>query len=86
MSNGIFFIGNVCNHQGTHLQQSATDTDTTFNIIHDFNCPRKHHRAIAAWRMWKKAIITLCDESKVKVRSPLGKWTLDKNKYMKNWQ
>ena len=43
MSKGIFFIRNIFNHQGTHLQKSAVDTDTTFNFIHDLNCPRKNH-------------------------------------------
>ena len=83
MSEGIFFIRYICNHQGTNFQQSTTDTDTTFNQIHDFNWHRKHRTTIAAWRMWKKAIITLCDESKVKLRSLLVQWTLDNNKYIK---
>ena len=43
----IFFINNICNHQCTHIQKSVEDTDTTFNMIHDFNWPRRHHTKIA---------------------------------------
>ena len=57
--------------------------DTTFNLMHDFNWPRKHRTTISVWRMWKKLIRTLCDESKVKLRALLGQWTLDNNKYIK---
>ena len=42
MSNGIFFIINISNHQGTHLKQSGTDKSTDFNLIHDLNWPRKN--------------------------------------------
>ena len=83
MSKGIFFLINICDHQGTHDQQSETDTDTAFNMIHDFNWTRKHQTTVASWRMWKKAIITLCDEITVKLRSLLVQWTLDNNKYIK---
>ena len=47
MSKGIFFISNIRNHQVTHLKQSEIDTVTGFNMIHDFNYPRKHHTTIA---------------------------------------
>ena len=86
MSKGILSIRDICNHQGTHLQQQETDEDTTINVIHDLKFPRKHHTTIAEWRRWKKAIRTLCDKSKVKLRAPIGKWTLDNNKYIKNRQ
>ena len=49
------------------------DTVTTFSLIHDFNWPRKHHTTIAACRTWNKAMTTLCDELKDKLRTPLGK-------------
>ena len=83
---GYFFISDICNHQGTHIQQSATDTVTTLNLIHDFNWPRKHHTTIAAWKTCKKALRKLCDESKYRLRTLLGKWRLDDNKYMSSWQ
>ena len=69
---GILFIINICNHQSTHLQKSVTDTVTIFNLIHDFNCPSKHHTKIAPCRTWNKAMITLCDESKDNICPPLG--------------
>ena len=40
MSKYIFFISDISNHQGSHLQQSATDRSTNFNLIHDLNWPR----------------------------------------------
>ena len=86
MSKGIFFISDIYNRHGTHLQKSATDTDTTFNIIHDFNSPRKHHTIIASRRTCKKEIITLCKESKDKLRTSLGQWRLDNNKYIPSWK
>ena len=61
----------------------ASDTETTFDMIHYFNWPRKRHTTIAACRTCNKAIRTLCNESKVKLRVPLGQWTLDDNKYIK---
>ena len=36
--------------------------------------------------MWKKAIRTLFDESKVKMCAPLRQWKLDNNKYITSWQ
>ena len=33
MSKGILFISNISNHQGTHLQQSATYSVKNFNLI-----------------------------------------------------
>ena len=84
MSKGIFFLINICDHQGTHDQQSETDTDTAFNMIHDFNWTRKHQTTVASWRMWKKAIIKLCDENKIHLRAPLGKCTLGDNQYINN--
>ena len=61
-----------------HYQdQSETDMDKTFNLIHDLNFPRKHHPKIAAQRMWKRAIRKICDENKVNLLAPLGKWTLE---------
>ena len=41
MSKDIFFISSIIHHQGTNLQQSATDKNTNFNMIHNFNWPRK---------------------------------------------
>ena len=32
--------------------------------------------------MWKKAMIILCDGSKEKMRTLLGKWRLENNKYI----
>ena len=86
MSKGIFFIRNKCNHQGTHLQKSAADTDTTFNTIHDLNWPRRHNKTISSWRTCRKALITLCDESKSKLCAPLGQCTLENNKYITYWK
>ena len=34
ISKGVFFIFDISNHQGTHIQQSATNTVTNFNLIH----------------------------------------------------
>ena len=70
MSKNIFFISDVCNDQGNHLQKSATDTVTTFNLIHDFNWPRKHNTTIVAWSEYNNALITLCDKSKDKLCTP----------------
>ena len=86
VSKGIFFISDIYNHQSTHLQYSSTDNDLTFNIIHNFNWPRKNHTTIAAWRMWKKSIITIFDESKANLRASMGNFTIDNNKYIKTWQ
>ena len=43
----IFFIRDISNHQGNHLQQSATDKYTHLNLNHDFNWPRKNHSTTA---------------------------------------
>ena len=86
ISKGVLFISNICNHQGNHLQKLATDTFTTFDLIHDLSWPRKHHILIAAWGACKKARITLCDESKDKLRTPLVQWRLENNKYITSWQ
>ena len=82
MSNGIFFINDIINHKGTHIQQSATYTVTIFNLIYDFNWPRKHHKKLADCRTWNKEMRTLCDESKDKLCTPIGQWSLDNNKYI----
>ena len=63
-----------------------TDTVTNFNLIHDLNWPRKHHTTIAEWRTQKKAMGTLCDESKEKLHTMLEKWSLDDKKYITSWQ
>ena len=86
MYKGIFFIRNICNHKGIYIQKSATDTVITFNMIHDFNWTRKYHTTIAAWGTWKKAMINLCDESRDKLRTLLGKWRPVDNKYIPYWQ
>ena len=86
MSKGIFFISGICNHQGTHLQQLAADTVTTFNMIHELNWPGKHHTQIAACRMWRKETRTLCDESKDKMGTPLWQCIFDNNKYITSCQ
>ena len=86
MSKGVFFISDICNHQGTHLQQSSTDNVTNFNMIHELNWPRKHHTTTEEYRTWKKSMRALCDESKNKLRIPLGQWILDDNKYITSWQ
>ena len=86
MFKGIYFMRDICNYQGNNLQQSVTDTFTTFNLIHDFNWPRKHHKKISAWGMWKKSMRTLCDESKYELHKPLGKCRLEDNKYITCWQ
>ena len=75
MSKGIFGISNICNHQGTHLHKSAADTDTDFNMIHDYNWTRRDPTTIAACRTWQKSIRLLHDERKVNLRAPLGQWT-----------
>ena len=41
MSKSIFFIRNISNHQCTHIQQSETDKNTNFNLIHYLNWPIK---------------------------------------------
>ena len=74
MSKGILFISDISNHQGTHLQQSETDKSTNFNLIHNFNSPRKIHTTPAEWRTRKKAMNTLCVERK------------DNNKYITYWK
>ena len=76
----------IYTHQGTHLQKSAMDTVTIFNLLHEFNWPRKHQTTIAAWRLWEKSMITLYDESKYKLHTPLGLWRFENNKYMTYWQ
>ena len=76
MSKGIFFIINISNHQDTHLQQSETDKVTNFNMIHGFNWPRKNHVTTEERRTWRKPTITLCSESKKKLRKMIGKWIL----------
>ena len=86
MSKGIFFISNICNHQDTHILKSAVNNDTPFSLVHDFNWPRKYHKSISAWRMWRKVLRTLCDESKSNLRAPLDQWTLDENKYIASWK
>ena len=86
MSKGIFFVINICNHKGTHLQKSATDTVRTFNMIHDFNCSRKNQTKIAAYMTCNKAMITLFDESKEKLRILLGQWRLENKKYITSWK
>ena len=83
---GYFFISNICNHQGTHIKKAATDTVTNFNLIYDFNWPRKHHTATAEWSTLKKLMITICDESEDKLFTPLGQWIIDDNKYIKSWK
>ena len=83
---GIFFISDISHHQGTHLQQSATDKSTDFNLIHDFNWTRKNHATTEEWRMWGKAMKTLCDERKKKLRKSLGQSRLDGNKYITSCQ
>ena len=86
MSEGIFCIRNICHHQGTHLNKSAADTDTDFNMIHDFNYTRRYLTTIAACRAWKKSIRMLHDERKVNLRATLVQWTIDNNKYITSWQ
>ena len=83
---GIFCISDTCSHQGNHLHKPVSDTDTTFNMIHDLNWPRRHHTKISAWQTWNKSIRTLCDEIKVNLCTPLGQWTLDNNEYITYWQ
>ena len=38
------------------------------------------------WRLYKKEVRTLCDESKINLHSLLEQWTLDDNKYITSWQ
>ena len=83
---GNFFISDICNHQGTHIQKSAAYTDTTFNLIHYFNCTKIHHTKISAWRTWKKSIRTSCDGIKVKLCAPLGQWILYDHTWITSWQ
>ena len=82
MSTGILFIGDICNHQDTHLLKSKVYCYTPFSMLYDYNWPRKKHSSIATWRKWRIAIRTLCNESKVKVLAPLIQWTLNDNKYI----
>ena len=86
MSKGILFISNISNHQGTHLKQSATDKSNNFNLIYDFNWPRKNHATTAELKTWMKTTKTLCNESKKKLRKPLLQWSLDDNKYITSWR
>ena len=86
VSKGIFFMINICNHQGTHLQKSATYNVTTFSMIHKSNCKGKHHTTIASWRTWKKVMITLCDKNKYNLRPPLGKLIFYDNKFITSCQ
>ena len=44
MYKGIFFISNICNHQGNHLRKSTSDNETPLILLHGFNGPRKHHK------------------------------------------
>ena len=86
MSKGILFMNNISNHQGTHLQKSETDNVKDFNMIYELNWPRKDHKTTAERRTWRKSMITSCSESKQKLRTKLGQWILDDNKYMTYWQ
>ena len=43
MSNSILFISDISNHQGNIL----SGTVANFNLIHEFNWPRKHHTTTA---------------------------------------
>ena len=54
VSKGIFFVSDISHHQGNHLQQQSTYKPNNFNMIHDFNWPRKNHTTTAEWRTWKK--------------------------------
>ena len=83
ISKGIFFISDISNNQGTHIQKSVTDNVTKFNLIHKFNWPRKIHTTTAEWKTRRKVIRTLYDESKKNLHTPLGKWSLDNNKYIR---
>ena len=85
MSKGILFISNISNHQGTHLQQSATDKSTNFNMVHDLNWHRKNHTMTEEWRKWEKSMRTLCNEIKQKLRKLLVKFSLDDKKYKTSW-
>ena len=85
ISNGITFISDICNIQCNHLQQSETDTFKNFNMIHNFNWPRKHHTTIESRRTWKITMRNLCGGSKYKLHTPLGQWILDDNKYITYW-
>ena len=64
MFKGILFISNITNNLGTHIQQSATDKVTNFNLIHDLNWYSKNHTTTSEWSTWRKAIRILCNESK----------------------
>ena len=86
MYKGIFFISNICNHQDTHILKSAVNNDTPFSLVHDFNWPRKYHKSISAWRMWRKSLRNPCDESKFNLSSSLGQWRLDNKEDMISWQ
>ena len=52
MSKGVFFISDISSHQGAHLQQSATDKNTNFNLINDFDSPINNHTTTAECKMW----------------------------------
>ena len=86
MSKVIFFISNISNHQGTHLQKPATYKSTHFNMIHNFNWPRKNHATTAEWSMQRKAMRTLWNESKNKLWKLLRQWRIDDKKYIISWQ
>ena len=86
MSKDIFFISNICYHQVNNLQKSEICTVTTFNLIHKLHWSRKHHTTIAEYRMRKKEMRKICDESKDKLRTPFKQWRLNDNKYMTSWQ
>ena len=86
ISKGIFFLSNICNHQGTHLLKSAVDNYTPFSLPHDFNWPSKQHTLIASWRTWSKSIITLCNESKFNLHTQLGQWVLENDNYISSWK
>ena len=82
----ILFTINIGNHQGNHLQQSATYKSTNFNLIHKFNCPSKNHTTTVEWRTCRKSMLTLYDESKNKLRKLLRQCILDDNKWITYWQ
>ena len=74
LSKVILFLSKICNHQGNHRLKSAVDNDTSFSLLYDSNWPRKHHRSLESWRTWRKALQNLCNDSKVKLCAPSGKW------------
>ena len=86
MSKSIFFKSNISNHQGTTFQQPATYNVTNFNLIHEFNWPRKHHTITSECRTQRKEIRNFWDESKNMLLPPLGQWRLDYKKYTTSWK